>query len=446
MTDHELQVLEKAIDVIYRQAKAFGLDFFGVHFEICPAEVIYNFGAYGMPARFSHWSFGKAFHRLKTQYDYNLSRIYELVINTDPCYAFLLEGNSLLQQKLVIAHVYAHSDFFKNNVYFNKTTRQMLELMSRHAQRIQEYEYKLGRREVELFLDAVLALQEHIEPYPHATIPVSDEEKETPYDDLWLLGKQPAVVEKKPKKLPEQPEKDLLGFIVQHSLHLEDWQRDIVSMIREEMLYFWPQMETKIINEGWAAFWHTRIIRELDLTSAEAIEFAKMHSQLLQTSKMQINPYYLGMKIFEDIEQRFEHGREKIFEVREMENDISFLRNYLNRKLIEELDLYLYQKVGTDWLIVEKDWEKVRDGLVTSLANCGFPYLMVCDGNYGGRGELLLKHLYEGRELDVPYLEKTLPYVNLLWGCPVHLETVIKENPMVFSSDGKKITHKVGKA
>jgi stage V sporulation protein R len=445
MVDRELQILEKEIDVIAHQAKVFGLDFFEVHFEICPAEVIYNFGAYGMPARFSHWSFGKAFHRLKTQYDYNLSRIYELVINTDPCYAFLLEGNSLLQQKLVIAHVFAHCDFFKNNAYFKRTSRQMLELMSRHAQRIQEYEYKFGRREVEIFLDAVLALQEHIDSYPLAR-PVVAEEKETPYDDLWLLEKKPVVVEKKQKKLPEHPEKDLLDFIVRHSRHLEDWQRDIVAMLREEMLYFWPQMETKIINEGWAAFWHTRIIRELDLTSAEAIEFAKMHAQLLQTTKMQINPYYVGLKIFEDIERRFENGMEKIFEVRETESDSSLLRNYLTRKLVEDLDLYLYQKVGSDWVIVEKNWEKVRDGLVTLMANCGFPSLMVHDGDYQGRGELLLKHQYEGRELDVPYLEKTIPYVYLLWGRPVHLETMIREKPVIFSYDGKKCMNRVGNA
>lgn len=109
----EIERLERAVEEILAVARGLGLDFFDMRFELCPAEVIYTFGAYGMPTRFSHWSFGKAYFKIKTEYDYNLSRIYEMVINTDPCYAFLLAGNSLLQNKLVVAHVLGHSDFFQ---------------------------------------------------------------------------------------------------------------------------------------------------------------------------------------------------------------------------------------------------------------------------------------------------------------------------------------------
>jgi len=155
----DLLLLETAVEEIMTIAHKFELDFYEMCFEICPADVIYSFGAYGMPTRYSHWTFGKAYHKMKTFYDYNLSRIYELVINSNPCYAFLLEGNTLLQNKLVIAHVLAHCDFFKNNVYFQKTAKYMVESMASAAQRFREYEQKYGRRKVESFLDAVISIQ-----------------------------------------------------------------------------------------------------------------------------------------------------------------------------------------------------------------------------------------------------------------------------------------------
>jgi len=118
-----------------------------------------------MPTRFSHWTFGKAYQKMKTQYDYNLSRIYEMVINSDPCYAFLLDGNSLIQNKLVVAHVLAHCDFFKNNAYFRHTSRNMVETMASAANRFREYEFKYGKQKVESFLDSVIAIQEQVDPY-----------------------------------------------------------------------------------------------------------------------------------------------------------------------------------------------------------------------------------------------------------------------------------------
>ncbi|MDN5347245.1 MAG: stage sporulation protein [Clostridia bacterium] len=465
--NRELKELEKAIELIHAQAKEFGLDFFPVHFELCPADVIYTFGAYGMPTRFSHWSFGKAFYKMKLQYDYNLSRIYELVINNNPCYAFLLEGNSLIQNKLVIAHVYGHSDFFKNNYRFSSTHRQMVETMAIHAAKIREYEFKYGFREVEIFLDAALSIQEHIEPPGLASGKAEgDADKEegapppaTPYDDLWALDRKEATNDKneRNRKFPRHPQKDVLAFIMKHAVDLEEWQRDILAMLHEEMRYFWPQLETKILNEGWATYWHNRIMRSLDLNEDEAVEFARLHAMILQPGRMQINPYYVGFKILEDIERRWdkpsaeererygragEEGRQKIFEVRATETDISFLRNYLTKDLVEELDLYLYQKIDKEWVVVEKDWEKVRDGLVDRLVNCGFPYIVVADADYQRRGELYLLHKYEGLELDVPYLEKTLHHVYLLWGRPVHLETVLDGKPAVFSYDGKKNTRR----
>ena len=464
------KALQYAIAEITEIATGFGLDFYPMRYEICPAEIIYTFGAYGMPTRFSHWSFGKQFFRMKLQYDLGLSKIYELVINSDPCYAFLLDTNSLIQNKLIVAHVLAHCDFFKNNIRFSNTKRDMVESMSATAERVKAYEHKYGKEEVETFLDAVLAIQEHIDPSlmrPKLAWRIDDLEEEevekkkaSQYDDLWNLDnrnkKQERSNVRKKKKIPPQPEKDLLLFIEEYSRELEDWQRDILTMMREEMLYFWPQLETKIMNEGWASFWHQRILREMDLTSDEAIEFAKLNAGVVQPSKTSINPYYLGIKMFEDIEERYNNpteemkrrgvkpgsGRDKIFEVREIEWDVSFLRNYLNKDLVMREDMYLFQRQGKEYKVIDKEWEHVRDQLVNMRTNGGFPYLVVEDGDYLKNGELYIKHSYEGIELDLKYLEKVLPYLHQLWGRTVHMESIVESKGVVFSYDGKMVHRK----
>ncbi|MFC4766980.1 SpoVR family protein, partial [Effusibacillus consociatus] len=257
MTNEEIKKLEKSIEQMMDIARSFGLDFYEMRFEICPADIIYTFGAYGMPTRFSHWSFGKAFHRMKMQYDFGLSRIYELVINSDPCYAFLLDGNTLIQNKLVSAHVLAHCDFFKNNSRFAHTSRYMVESMATSADRIRAYEIQHGKDAVEELLDAVLAIQEHIDPSqvarkrPREDFPGEKPKVETdsPYEDLWRLDSrdQKKKTDEQPnvfQKVPARPEKDMILFIMEHSKILSDWQRDVLSMMREEMLYFWPQIET----------------------------------------------------------------------------------------------------------------------------------------------------------------------------------------------------------
>jgi len=462
--------LQYAIDEITEVASGFGLDHFPMRYEICPADIIYTFGAYGMPTRFTHWSFGKQFHRMKLQYDLGLSQIYELVINSDPCYAFLLDTNSLIQNKLIIAHVLAHCDFFKNNVRFSNTRRDMVESMTATAERIAEYEMIYGKDEVESFLDAVLSIQEHIDPsivrgkWNGFDLEEEEEEEsriETPYDDLWSLDerkedKKPKK-RKKAKKFPPKPEKDLLLFIEEYSRELDDWQRDILTMMREEMLYFWPQLETKIMNEGWASYWHQRILRELDLTSDETVEFAKLNANVVQPSRTTINPYYLGLKMFEDIEKRYNEpteemkalgyepgkGREKIFEVREIESDISFIRNYLTKELVQREDLYLFEKKGRDYRITEKDHEEVRDQLVSSRVNGGFPYIVVENGDHKRNGELYLKHGYEGTELDIKYLEHVLPYIYQLWGRAVHMETVVDGKRVAYSYDGNSVRKQI---
>src|SRR5256884_2634662 len=207
------------------------------------------------------------------------------------------------------------------------------------------------------------------------------------------------------------------------------------------------------------SIWHSRIMRKLGdrgvISDSETVEFAQLHSSVLSPSRTSLNPYYLGFKMLEDIERRWDNptqeeqerfgrkpgmGKQKIFEVRELENDVSFLRNYLTEDLVKELDLYLYKKEGDEWVIVEKNWEKVRDGIVASLTNFGYPYLVIDNGDYRGNSELYIKHLFEGQELDLVYAEKTLQYVYQLWGRPVHLETVYEDKRILVSYDGERNT------
>jgi stage V sporulation protein R len=881
MVDSGIERLRDSIDHAWEQALKFGLDPFPTHFELVPAAIMYEFASYSLPGRFSHWTHGKAYHRQKMQYDFGLSKIYEMVVNTNPSFAFLMEMNDLLQNTFVAAHVFGHTDFFKNNAYFQHTSRRMIDKVSIHAERIAKYEFDHGKAEVERFLDAVLSIQEHVD-YNLFIRDEPDEKEEksvsqvtSEYDDLWGLERKAKKAEEerekrlgKPPKFPEKPEKDILQFLMLHAPHLEPWQRDIIEIVHTEMLYFVPQMQTKVMNEGWAclvgsslvltqlgllryeslhellvqgetvsvasgncerdkivdrhirrnaptirlrtrrglvlegaeehklsigpdqwislkdvkigqriplsvgdntwpeqlvplshpvplvsatvedvakaanvgvhtvyrslggkteyakdritaaiqhtgytfgnsgkplhahrfplvapthitgsfaeflgyligdgnihvtknaigytsgdreladryallirelfaieaipfwdnktqngkggrwrvvfysanvldllkslgidlhakarkkripdcilrspksvvsaflrayfdcdgcasvkqgvilstfsndiaetlqvvllnygilsrrrgvnvwissrsaevfakeigfglarkqanlsqylsnhrwflkedptdevvsiehgitdvyditvdrthryvangmlhhnSIWHSRIMRSLGdtgvISDSETVEFAQLHSSVLSPSPTSLNPYYLGFKMFEDIERRWNNptqeeqerlgrqlgmGTQKIFEVRELDNDVSFLRNYLTEDLVKELDLYLYRKEGDEWVIVEKDWERVRDGIVASLTNFGYPYLVIDNGDYHGNSELYIKHLFEGQELDMVYAEKTLQYVYQLWGRPVHLETIYEDKHILLSYDGERNT------
>ncbi len=294
----DLERLRDGIDAAWDQAHKFGLDPFPTHFELVPASIMYEFASYSIPGRFSHWTFGKAYYRQKMQYDMGLSKIYEMVVNTNPSYAFLMEMNSLLQNTFVAAHVFGHTDFFKNNVYFQHTSRRMIDKVSVHAERIAKYEFDHGRYEVERFLDAILSIQEHIDY--NLLLREQDEEKnkkdEKPkkkpssdYEDLWGLDQKEKKAQEereklpgKPPKFPEKPEKDILLFLSRHAPHLQPWQRDIIEIVRAEMLYFVPQMQTKVMNEGWACL----VGNSLVLTKNGFLRYNALHDLLARNISM----------------------------------------------------------------------------------------------------------------------------------------------------------------
>lgn len=485
----DFRQLEESIGQIWEIAKERGLDPFPVNFHLVPAEIMYEFGAYGLPGRFSHWTHGKAFHEMKTMYDYGLSKIYELVINNNPAHAFLLENNGLLQNQLVAAHVLAHVDFFKHSIGFKNTNRGMIDTVALNAARIRGYEFKYGKKEVEEILDAVISIGSNIDKSSYlkdrytqdvtqeAQLPKKSLARVSPYDDLLDIGVPKVPIVEQPDLIPQEDDEDLLGVIARNSKELKPWQRDLVWIVRQEMVYFLPQMMTKIMNEGWASYWHIDIIREMDnrgyLGPGAAVDYANMHSSVLVPSRRSINPYSAGFKIFEDLNKKHKglykpsDGRKlrnwlgeevnyrhfegnpdfDIFHIREVTpTDQSFLRNYLTHELVEDLDLFSYAARDGNWEVVEKDPQKVIDDLVASMTNFGQPVIRVAKGgvDYNRNGEFELKHSRDDeRLLDVDYAKKTLKAVYKLWGRSVHLETETAEGGLVLTcAGGDSITEK----
>lgn len=424
---------------IWEAAKSLGLDPWPIHFEQVPASALYEFAAYLIPGRMSHWSYGKAFYALKTRYDYGLSKLYEMVINANPAYAFLLETNTPLEDVFVMAHVMGHVDFFAHNQCFGHTPNDMLEQVSRHAERIRQYQFDHGAEAVEKFLDAALAIQEHVNlPSPirghirrTRSIPLQV------VDDYSDLIKPDKVAEPREVK-PRQPNWDLVQYIIDQSTELEDWQREALSMVRSEMLYFWPQIRTKIMNEGWATYWHVRLLRVLDLDDSEYVDFARLHSSVLQPMRFQINPYLVGFRIYEHIAET--QGEDALWVVRQVDDDVSFIRNYLDARLVEDLDCYTWGIRQDDLVVESNDWTTVRQRLVQELTHGGIPVIHVDDGDFNRRGELYLIHQHEGQDLDVPYADHTLRHIHRLWGRPVHLETRLDDRRVVLSFDGQANT------
>ncbi|NIV47644.1 MAG: SpoVR family protein, partial [Gammaproteobacteria bacterium] len=286
----------------------------------------------GFPTRYPHYRFGMEYQQLSKSYEYGLHKIYEMVINNDPTYAYLLEGNTMLDQKLVMAHVYGHADFFKNNIYFAHTNRKMVDEMANHATRIRRYQERYGVERVERFIDACLSVEDLIDPgavfaKPETQSPVADLGQEPSdrgvarmpakeYLDRYVnppefLEEQKRRLEEQDnevKRIPAKPERDVLGFIMEHA-PLENWERDVLSMIREEAYYFLPQRQTKVMNEGWASYWHSKIMTERVLTDSEVIDYADHHSGTVATQPGRLNPYKLGLELFRDIEQRWDRGQ-----------------------------------------------------------------------------------------------------------------------------------------
>ena len=464
-------------------AREFGLDFFEVRFEMLDYRTLNQVAAYdGFPTRYPHWRFGMEYERLSKSYAYGLHRIYEMVINTDPCYAYLLASNLRVDQKLVMAHVYGHCDFFKNNLWFAHTNRKMLDEMANHAGRIRRHVERQGLDKVESFLDTCLSLDNMIDIHaagirrrPAAT-PATAEPATVrklpakgymdsfinPPDFLAEQQRKLDAAELERQQFPESPERDVLLFLLENA-PLAHWQHDILDIVREEAYYFAPQRQTKIMNEGWAVFAHTHIMTEKAMTPDELIDYADHHSGVVATQGGRLNPYKLGFELFRDLEDRWNRGafgpeyeacadyaarrnwnrelglgRQKVFEVRRIYNDIGFIDEFLTEDFAREHKLFTftYNEDSEQYEIASRKFQDIKRALLYQLTNFGQPVIDVVDGNYGNRGELYLVHRHSGVDLDVPFAEDTLRNLYAVWARPVHIETVVKDEGRVLFSHG----------
>ncbi|HWQ77443.1 MAG TPA: SpoVR family protein [Anaerovoracaceae bacterium] len=429
----EIQEWSEKIEEI---AKRKGLDYYPQEFELVNYEDMLSYEAYiGMPSRYPHWSFGKSYEKLKTLYRYNLTGLpYEMVINSDPCIAYLMKDNTLLLQILTIAHVYGHNDFFKNNRLFKEETGAgyTLEKFKTHARMIKSFidDPGIGYEKVERILDAAHALKLQTPRASGEKRLDREELKKALLEEYQQRMSRRSILEPYREeippdlgKIPLQPDEDLLGFMIRYG-KLEEWENCILEIVRGETRYFIPQIETKIMNEGWASFWHYELLKELDLPAELHLEFIKRHNDVIAPAFGRINPYYVGFELFRDLEKRY--GKEKIFEVRAFERDESFLRRYLTQELCEKLHLFEYALKGNDYFVEnvsdEEGWKSIRDTLCRFVGMGGVPLIRVADLS-GTDGTLTLEHVYDGRELERTYAEQTLKYAARLWKKEVVLKT-----------------------
>ena len=467
--DYTLGDLELWNDKILALVERFGLDPYPQEFEICDHEDMLSYMVYsGMPSHYPHWSHGKNFEKLKTLYEYGVSGLpYEMVINSDPSIAYLMRDNSLALQILTIAHVYGHNDFFKNNFTFGSTRAEfIIETFKNHANRVRRYieDPSIGLEKVEGVLDAAHALSLQCrrnlaikKPSANEQRQMKLEESEPPADPFRSIHRRAEPASPDLHKVPLYPDEDLLIFVRDHNPQLAEWERDLLTIVHKQAQYFMPQIETKIMNEGWASFWHKRIVEALELPQGLHLEFIVRHTQVLRPAPGGLNPYHVGMKVWEDIEKRWDHptreeieefgprtksGLEKIFEVREVERDTSFLRRYLTEELIRELNLFEYKTRGNDQVVSrvadEDNWRQIKETLIQNVGTGTIPVIKVEDSDYFNNRTLLLKHAHDGRDLQLEYAEKTLKYMQQLWRHDVVMETTLDNRATLLTfSDGK---------
>jgi len=485
-------------------ARDFGLDFFPTVFEVLSYDQMNEIAAYGgFPTRYPHWRFGMEYERLSKSYEYGLSKIYEMVINNNPAVAYLLEGNSMVDQKLVMAHVYAHVDFFKNNFTFQKTNqgtlaqtgepiRKWVDTLANHGAVVRRWANRIGKERVEEFVDICLSLENLIDPrrsvYAQQPVRIEPDDDDQPEEseelprlrvdkeymehfintEAYLESQQKKRKEEreKTKRFPVQPERDVLLFLINNA-PLERWERDIISVMRQEAYYFAPQGQTKIMNEGWATYWHSRLMTEKVADSSEIIDYADRCAGVLATSQGSLNPYKLGVELFRHIEERWNRGqfgkvweecddlgerrnwnlhmgkgREKIFEVRKLYNDVTFIDEFLTPDFVAEQKMYAfgYNPRNDRWEIETRMFQEVKNRLLDQLTNAGNPIINVEDANYGNRAELFLSHEHHGVDLRLDYAREVLRGLERIWRRPVQIRTIVEAKPTLLRYDGRDHT------
>lgn len=492
----ELEAWDRRIQEV---VASFGLTPYPVDFRIYDYEQMLDLHAYHMPFRYSHWSFGKTYDVQKTLKHFELTSLaYEMVVNTNPAQAFCWRDNSFPLHVLVMAHVYGHSDFFANNIWFRTLSNASgaLEMFRSHADEIATYceDPSIPTARVEGLLDSAHALMFH-----RSRILARRRESVQQQRSRMIRARRgepgewdhllPREDRQKPpldlERVPLEPDEDLLRFLAEYA-PLQDWERRVLEIVARESDYFTPNVATKVMNEGWATYWHDRIFHELPGRPPEFdIEYADKMSGVVLPGTFRMNPYHIGWHVWKDIYRRWEtpdakerqdwgrpgrQGLEKLFEVRDTEDDASFLANYLTDELIAELKLFRYQWTrDADGQSIYKvmdvpdaeGYEKIRQAAVMQVGHNMFPMLRVMDANYYHDRTLVLEHVHDGRDLKVfePELPlrdlrtilrekgelsgevlvseagEVLKHIATIWKNPIVLKTVYDSSPLVVRCD-----------
>ncbi|MBM4391644.1 MAG: SpoVR family protein [Deltaproteobacteria bacterium] len=479
--------LEAERQRIAEVARRHGLDFFETVFEMCDYDEINMLAAYGgFPTRYPHWRWGMEYLSMQRGYEYGLQKIYEMVINTNPSYAYLLDNNMFVDQKLVMAHVFGHVDFFKNNAWFGPTNRKMLDAMANHASRVRRIIDSVGETDTEAWLDTCLACDNLIDPFLHhirrSRKPGQEQESDgihklpaKSYMDSYInppgymeeQAKKAAEVARAAQRFPEDPVRDVLGFVLEQG-RLSRWQRDCLEIVRDEAYYFAPQAQTKVANEGWASFWHTKLMTTELLTDSEVIDYCDHHSGTVAMRPGQFNPYKIGIEIWRDIERRWNRGqfgkewidcedhraklewdtgamlgKQKLFEVRRTHNDVTLIDEFFTEDLCRRVGLFTYEfdRKSGEFLIESRDFEEIKKKLLFMLSNHGTPRVYVTDANHANRGELELTHEHEGTDIQLEWATHALGSLSRMWGRPVHLVTRVEGKQALLHHDGQEFRY-----
>jgi stage V sporulation protein R len=471
--DWEIKDLEYWDEKIREKVEEFGLTCYPQEFEVCDHFQMLGYMAYtGMPSHYPHWSYGKSYEKLKTMYDYGVSGLpYEMVINSSPAIAYLMRDNTLCLQVLTVAHVYGHNDFFRNNFTFKSTRAELtLNLFKIHADRVRGYmeDPSIGVDKVEAILDAAHAVAFQCRRNLAIKKLSTEEDRRRlldvarpTTDPFQSVHKRQEYVQPDLQKTPPTPEEDILLFIRDHNPYLNEWERDLLTIAHEREQYFIPQMETKIMNEGWASFWHREIMRSLDLPQDLHLEFLVRHNQVVRPFPRSLNPYYLGLRIWDDIKRRHDEptpeeiekygkptktGMQAIFEVREVDRDASFIRRFLTEELMREMDMFEYEPRENEMVISkvsDKDgWREVKETLIKNVGMGTIPVIKIEDADHNHNRILYIKHYHDGRDLQLEYAERTLSYIHQLWRHEVILETAVNGKRALLSYSDKGFSTK----
>ena len=438
MPDWSMKELQEWDDKICAFGEKLNLDWYPIEYEICDYKEMMGHMAYtGLPTHYRHWSFGKSFDRIQTEYNLGMSGLpYEMIINSNPSISYLMTENPMSTHILTMAHCVGHSDFFKNNRMFSETHADtVIDRFKSAGKRVKKYmeDPNIGVEEVERILDACHAVRFQV-PRTPGIKRRNRKNLMKYYEDLVRNDTTGVWSDFDLNKIPLEPDTNLLGFISHYNRHLDPWEKDLISIVEQESLYFIPQACTKIMNEGWACMIHEKIVTDLGIPDDYYLSFIRLHNQVVRPHLGRINPYHLGFKMFKHIEKK--HGFEECLRARETHSDETFIKTYLDEEMCKELNLFSYSfhnKEGYNKITdVSGDdtWQTVRDDLIKGVGLNSVPVVLVKELKKDGT--LILEHEHDGRDLELSEANKVFEHINDLWAGDVRFTTVIEDETWEF--------------